>query len=139
MTTMNWFYKNQIPFEWKYWMTLYAFWIKFELNWNQIPKFNSNTLNGMPISIQQLKLRLNWNEMKCKLLEKAWKISLWIWCWKQTLKVHKSKKTPFHASLLRNGLDMFQFGTIQMMTLGLWNIKLSYLNQFQWINPTKIV
>jgi hypothetical protein len=67
MTKMNWFYKNQISFEWKYWMTLYAFWIKFELNWNQIPKFNSNTLNGIPISIQQLKLKLNWIEIKIEL------------------------------------------------------------------------
>jgi hypothetical protein len=62
MTKMNWFYKNQVAFEWKYWMTLHAFWIKFELNsnWIQIPKFNSNTQNGIPIPIQQLKLRLNW-------------------------------------------------------------------------------
>jgi hypothetical protein len=66
MTKMNWFYKNQIPFEWKYWMTLCAFWIKFELNWNQIPKFNSNTLNGIPNlnSTIEIKIELNWNEMQ---------------------------------------------------------------------------
>jgi hypothetical protein len=50
---------------------------------------------------------------------------------RKALKVHKSKKTPFHASLLRNGLNIFQIGTIQIITLGLWNLKLSYLNQFQ--------
>jgi hypothetical protein len=47
------------------------------------------------------------------------------------------KKSPFHASFLGNNLNRFQFGTIQMTTSkkdGLWNLKLSYPNQLQWIN-----
>jgi hypothetical protein len=43
------------------------------------------------------------------------------------LKDTNLKTTPFHASLLVNGL---QFEIVQMMTYDLWNLKFSYRNQF---------
>jgi len=35
---------------------------------------------------------------------------------KKTFNIHKSKKTRLHASIIGNGLNKFQFGTIQMKT-----------------------
>jgi hypothetical protein len=66
------------------------------------------------------------------LMEKLLKICLWVnmvlgkKLWKR-----KSEKTQFHASLLGNGFNIFQFRTtIQVMILNddLRNLKLSYLN-----------
>jgi hypothetical protein len=34
-----------------------------------------------------------------------------------SLKIYKFKKTPFHASSLENGLEIFQFGIIQSMRM----------------------
>ncbi len=48
---------------------------------------------------------------------------------KETFRKYKSKKTPLHAFLIGNGLNKFQFGTIQMKIYDSWNLKLSYLNQ----------
>ncbi len=33
------------------------------------------------------------------------------------------KKAPFHASLLENGLNKFQFETIEVIIYNLWNLK----------------
>ncbi len=59
---------------------------------------------------------------------------------KKTLKRHKSKKKLVHASLLRNELNKFLFGTVQVIikTCDLWNLKLSYLNEFQLIIISRI-
>jgi len=59
---------------------------------------------------------------------------------KKISKRHKSKKKFVHASLLRNGLNKFQFGIVQViiMTCDLWNLKLSYLNEFQLIIISRI-
>lgn len=54
---------------------------------------------------------------------------------KKTLSKHKSKRTQFCVSSLGNALNKFSFGIVllTMMTYDLWNLKLSYLNQFQQI------
>jgi hypothetical protein len=64
-----------------------------------------------------------------KLVHKILKICLWLWCcncknW--TLKKHRYKKTPFHPFLLIIKKD------------DLWNLKLLYLNQLQWIVVIRI-
>jgi hypothetical protein len=43
------------------------------------------------------------------------------------LKDTNLETTPFHASLLVNGL---QFEIVQLMTYDLWNLKFPYQNQF---------
>jgi len=80
-----------------------------------------------------IEFKFNGTTIKFILVKKVLKIYLWIWCWKKKLlKRYKSKKTPFHASMFGNGLNKF----FQMMTSkndNFWNLKLSYLNQLQWI------
>ncbi len=44
--------------------------------------------------------------------------------------------TPFHVSLLVNGL---QFEIVQMMTYDLWNLKFSYQNQFDWFLSLELI
>jgi hypothetical protein len=64
---MNLFYKNQVPFEWKYWMTLHAFWIQIELNWIESKFLNSIQIiewNSNSNSTIEIKIELNWNEMQ---------------------------------------------------------------------------
>lgn len=39
-----------------------------------------------------------------KLVEKIFKIFLWMWSWKKTFKTYESEKTPFHPSPFKNGL-----------------------------------
>jgi hypothetical protein len=50
--------------------------------------------------------------------------------------MNKFENTTFHASLIGNELNIFQFATIQMTIYDLGNFKLSYLNQLQWIMVT---
>ncbi len=96
-------------------MTLHASWIEL----------NSYLLNGIWIQlnwspIQQLdKIQLKRNEMQIggEGIENLF-VNMGL------------GKTPFHASLLGKGLNIFQFGIVQvmMMTYNLWNLKLFYLN-----------
>ncbi len=95
-------------------MTLHASWIEL----------NSYLLNGIWIQlnwspIQQLdKIQLKRNEMQIG--GEGIK----------NLFVNMGLgKTPFHASLLGKGLNIFQFGIVQvmMMTYNLWNLKFFYL------------
>jgi len=90
--------------------------MEFELNWNST--------------------KFNWNRMGCKLMEKIFKIFLWIWCWEKALIRHKFKEAPFHVSSLGNGLRKFQFEIIQSTT---YKPKLCYLNQLWWIIFTGII
>jgi hypothetical protein len=57
---------------------------------------------------------------------------------KETLKWHRFGKTPFHGFLFENGQNKFHFAIIQVTTYDLWNLKLSYLNQLEWIIITNI-
>jgi hypothetical protein len=41
--------------------------------------------------------------MGCKLMEKILKVCLQTWCWKKTLKSHKSNRTTLHAFYLAMG------------------------------------
>ncbi len=50
---------------------------------------------------------------------------------KKPLKKHRSKNTSFSAYLFRNGLKKFKFWNCPRNDI--WNLKLSYLNQLQWI------
>jgi hypothetical protein len=59
MTKINWFYKNQVSFEWKYWMTMHAFWIEFELNPNSKIQFKYIEWNSN--STIEIKIELKWN------------------------------------------------------------------------------
>jgi hypothetical protein len=115
-------------------MTLHALWLEFkfiqfysglteELDSNLMIEFNSiqfnaNTLIGIwmklnQISVQQnsiqtIGLRFSWKKMKCKLMKKIFKICYAYDVGKKHKIKHKSEKTPFHASLLENGLNKFQ-------------------------------
>jgi hypothetical protein len=51
---------------------------------------------------------------------------------------HRSGKVFFHFSLLKNELNEFQFGIVQMMIYDLWNLELSPLNQLRGIIITRI-
>jgi hypothetical protein len=81
--------------------------IQFELNLDLV-ELNSNSTKFNSI----IGVRFNWRQMGCKLVEKDFETLLWIWCWKIKIK-HKFEITPFHVSLLGNGLNKFQFDTIQ--------------------------
>ncbi len=82
-------------------------WIKIQLNWIQIPlkKNEMMQIDGKGIEDLLMNMVLENNNLKDTNL----------------------KTTPFHASLLVNGL---QFEIVQMMTYDLWNLKFSYRNQF---------
>jgi hypothetical protein len=111
------------------WIEIHS--IQFRSNWRIGFKFNSrielysNTLigiwtklnwielNWIPVqlnSIQTIELRFNW--------KKNWNANSWKNCLKYVMHMmlgknfknlkHKSEKTPFHASLLENGLNVFQ-------------------------------
>jgi hypothetical protein len=45
-------------------------------------------------------------------LRKYWKFAGEYGVEKNKIEKHESKKTPFHATLLENGLNVFKFGTI---------------------------
>ncbi len=97
--------------------------IELNLDWNEILKLNSNTLSWIDF-------QLNWKEMGCKLVEKVLKICKHEYdVEKNNIRQYRSRKTSFHASLLGNGLNILQFGIVQVtMSYKLWNLKLSYLN-----------
>ncbi len=82
-------------------------WIKIQFNWIQIPlkKNEMMQIDGKGIEDLLVNMVLENNNLKDTNL----------------------KTTPFHASLLVNGL---QFEIVQMMTYDLWNLKFSYRNQF---------
>ncbi len=52
------------------------------------------------------------------------------------LKDTNLKTTPFHASLVVNGL---QFEIVQMTTYDLWNLKFFYWNQFDWFLSLELI
>jgi hypothetical protein len=65
---------------------------------------------------------------------------------KKTLKKHREKKTPFHAYLLGNRLNIYPFGIIQMTmtTYDLWNVKvlllkLNSMNHCHWNFHTPLI
>jgi hypothetical protein len=104
-------------------LTLHANWIEFDiackLNWIWIVHWNS-------IQFRLIELYLNLIELYSNSIEKKWNENWWKSCWKfaceycvgkKTLKRHKSKNMQFHASLLGNGLNKFEFGTTQVMTI----------------------
>jgi hypothetical protein len=95
----------------------------------QIPKFNSNTLNGIPIPFKFIWIihKFNWKAMGGKLMHKLLKICSWLWCCKITYK-DKYAKTHSHSTSFGNELYTFQFGVI-IQEDDLWNLKLIYLNE----------
>jgi hypothetical protein len=82
-------------------------WIKIQLNWIQIPLKKNEMMQIDGKGIKDLLVNM--------VLENNY------------LRDTNFKTTPFHASLLVNGL---QFEIVQMMTYDLWNLKFSYRNQF---------
>lgn len=81
------------------------------------------------------------NEIKIQLIENGMQIGakdvenflmIMVLKEKNSKKMHIDRyiyeNTPFHSSLLRNGLNKFQFGVI-IHKDDLWNLKLLYLNQ----------
>ncbi len=69
-------------------------WIEIELN---------NWISGMHIGKEGIE-----NSLMSMVLEK------------RLLKIHKSEKILFHATLLGNEFKKIMFGSIQMMTYNLW-------------------
>jgi hypothetical protein len=68
--------------------TLFWMWIEYQIELNSI----------------QIQLKRNGMQIGGE----GFQTCLWMWCWRtKTLKILRSKNTPFHASLLENGLDRF--------------------------------
>ncbi len=105
-------------------------WMKFEFNWMLINlnfKFNQFKFNNW-IKFQ-LNSNSNWKKWGAKWGKKVLKICSWIRNWSFCLKwSHKSKRTSFHASLLRNGLNRLWFEIVQVIGYDLWKLKFALLN-----------
>jgi hypothetical protein len=70
--------------------------IACNLNSNTL-KLNSNTLNGIQIWLHWnlFEIKLNWREIRCKLVKNILKICSWQWYWRKTLKRHNFDKYTF--------------------------------------------
>jgi len=70
---------------------------------------NSNTLNGIQIWLHWnlFGIKLNWREIRCKLVKNILEICSWQWYWEKTLKRQNFENTPFHFFLLVNWLNKF--------------------------------
>ncbi len=91
-------------------------WIKIQLNWIQISlkKNEMMQIDGEGIEDFLVNMVLENNNLKDTNL----------------------KTTPFHASLVVNGL---QFEIVQMTTYDLWNLKFFYWNQFDWFLSLELI
>ncbi len=98
--------------------------IEFEyIEWN---------LNWIPIQLNNgIKIQLNWKEIRCKLVEKVFKICLWIWCWKKNLKKKRIQKYTFPCLLIWEWAKKFQVWNFSSNDV--WNQMLSKINQPQQI------
>ncbi len=97
-----------------------AIWIELKCN-SYLMELSSNILKGISISIQfnlTIGLRFNSKEMGCKFVERYWNFACnyVVGKKKKTLIRHGFEKTP-KPILLGNGLNKFQFDTIQMITI----------------------
>jgi hypothetical protein len=70
---------------------------------------DSNTFNGIQIWLHWnlFGIKLNWREIKYKLVKNILKICSWQSYWKKTFKRHNFESTPFHLFWLVNWLNKF--------------------------------
>jgi hypothetical protein len=69
--------------------------------------------------------------MGYKLIKKIFKIFLWIWCWKEIFKKNTNMKKYLSMPFTWKWTKQTPIWNCEDDNL--WNLKLSYLNQFRWI------
>jgi hypothetical protein len=69
--------------------------------------------------------------MECKLVENVIKIFLWIQCWQKQFSKTQIWKDTFQCLFTWEWIKQILLWNYSMYDL--WNLKLSYLNQLQWI------
>jgi hypothetical protein len=92
-------------------------WVEFRLNLSQF-KFISR-------------------QMGCKLVEKVFKFFLWMWHWQKNFKKIQIWKNTFPCLFTWEWVK--QIFSLELPNDDLWNLKLSYLNQFWWVIVIKII